>query len=467
MDRFSIVALAAMLGSGSVFAGYALPAPPPGFGGSPGNWTMAPAANAPTVGGGSPASNAPTFRGPGPVIPGPAGAGIPTTAAYRLAPGAARALARGAARFLIPGAGWALAGAWLAAECIERQGGSWVLTCGFPTPPQSDGYQYRPVHAFYPGAPVYFPSASQACDDFRGKAQAAYAAQNPSATVTGSEVITCAVGGMKVRVHFKFGTGPAVYADYTSELYRSTSSCPVGWYITPAGCVQNPPPQPITPEEIEERMAPKPLPEILPPGFPYPLDPVAPSIWNPEPLPDVQPGQDPKSRPLRVPQGDPQPVPNTNPQQYRQPMTRWASSPTASDPWRMDVRPEETTGTDPKGIEQPQSETSGSPEGKKPEQFDLCAEHPDIIACQVFKPDELEAKPVPNENKNLAITPDGGWGASTASCPADKTASLSFGPIAFSYEPLCLFANGIRPMVIALAWFSAALTFFGFARKDT
>ncbi|MNY71337.1 Neisseria meningitidis TspB protein [compost metagenome] len=74
---------------------------------------------------------------------------------------------------------------------------------------------------------------------------------------------------------------------------------------------------------------------------------------------------------------------------------------------------------------------------------------------------------MPNENKTLAITPDGGWGASSASCPADKTASLSFGPIAFSYEPLCLFASGIRPMVIALAWFSAALTFFGFARKDT
>ncbi|MNL27422.1 Neisseria meningitidis TspB protein [compost metagenome] len=223
----------------------------------------------------------------------------------------------------------------------------------------------------------------------------------------------------------------------------------------------SPPPQVVTPEEIEEEMAPKPLPETLPPGFPYPLDPEAPFIFNPTP------GTNPQAQPLRVPQGNPVPVPNTNPQQYRQPVTRFTPAPTADDPFRLDGRPEEIVTESPTGMTGPETVTSGSPNGEKPEQFDLCKEHPDIIACQVFKPDELEAKPVPNENKSLAITPDGGWGASTASCPADKTASLSFGPIAFSYEPLCLFASGIRPMVIALAWFSAALTFFGFARKDT
>ncbi|MNL25770.1 Neisseria meningitidis TspB protein [compost metagenome] len=213
-------------------------------------------------------------------------------------------------------------------------------------------------------------------------------------------------------------------------------------------------------------MAPKPLPQTLPPGFPYPLDPLAPSIWNPEPLTETPPGVDPKSRPMRVPQGEPQAVPNTNPQQYRQPVTRWANSPTESDPWRMDVRPEEITGTDPKGIEGPQSETPQSPDGKKPEQFDLCAEHPDILACAKVKLDPIEPKEVKHDTKNLAITPDGGWGPSSSSCPADRSTAVSFGTVVFSYQPFCQFANGIRPVVIAVAWLLAAGAFFGMARKD-
>lgn len=132
----------------------------------------------------------------------------------------------------------------------------------------------------------------------------------------------------------------------------------------------------------------------------------------------------------------------------------------------MDVRPEEITGTDPKGIEQPQSETSGSPDGKKPEQFDLCAEHPDIIACQIFKPDELEAKPLANKDVPLSLNPDGGF-PSGGSCPQPKTVQLMGQTYAFSMQPLCDFAVGIKPLLIGFAWLSAALVFLGVARRES
>jgi hypothetical protein len=442
MDRFSlIVGVAVLAGAAGSAQAYVSPSPPAGFGGSPGAWTHTPPTATQQLGS--------IMRGPGPKIPG----GPVTKGAFRLGAGAARALAGGIARGLIPGVGLALGVAWLASKCVEKQGGQWVLTCGGSTPPQSDGFEYR----YSSGAVIssWSPSRQAACTDF--------------VSLVGSSG-----GDVIAKNGVVNASGVCTYQTYwktTGEFYQNSSvspasvrpaaNCPAGWYVTPAGCVQTPPPQVLTPEQIEEKMAPEPLPEVLPPGFPYPLDPLAPFIFEPDTATPPNP------QPIWVPQGNPVPIPNTNPQQYRQPVTRFDPAPTTDDPFRLDARPEEIVGTSPTGMTSPQTGQSGQPPGEKPEQFDLCKEHPDIIACQVFKPDELEAKPVPNENRQLAITPDGGWGASSASCPADKTASLSFGPIAFSYEPLCLFASGIRPMVIALAWFSAALTFFGFARKDT
>jgi len=316
----------------------------------------------------------------------------------------------------------------------------------------SDGYEYSPNNA-----DPWFPNRKGACD--RAVVLQSQAAGYTNYTAWSGEVIVSGADTGNCLVRAKSPGGDPFSTVW--QIRRKSSTCPVGWYMTPAGCIQQPQPQPVTVEQIEEDMATKPLPQTLPPGFPYPLDPTAPFIFEPDTA------NPPNAQPLRVPQGNPIPIPNTNPQQYRQPVTRFTPAPTTDDPFRLDVRPEEIVGTDPSGMQTPQPVTTGAPAGKEPDKFDLCKEHPDIIACQVFKPDELQPLPVPNENKNLAITPDSGWGASSASCPADKHAQLSFGPIAFSYEPLCLFANGIRPMVIALAWFSAALTFFGFARKDS
>lgn len=440
MDRFSLIFAASVLTAGSAHA-FISPSPPPGFGGTPGNWTHTPPTAAQQLG--------QIMRGPGPRIPnGPVAGG-----AFRLGAGAARGLAGAVARGLIPGVGLALGLAWLASNCFEKEGGQWVRTCGpgLETPPQSDGIEYRI------GVQDWHFTKMAACEPYM------VLVDNERPEYTHHSPYITADGRCSWKQRTIYQPDVDLENDFPPSEFQTRQSltCPAGWYVTPAGCMYSFPKPTVTPEQIEEEMAPKPLPQQLPPGFPYPLSPDAPFIFEPDTA------NPPNAQPVRIPQGNPVPIPNTNPQQYRQPVTRFTSSPTPEDPFRLDARPEDLIGESPTGITGPQPVTSGTPAGEKPEQFDLCKEHPDIIACQVFKPDELEAKPVPNENKTLAIAPDGGWGASSASCPADKTASLSFGPIAFSYEPLCLFASGIRPMVIALAWFSAALTFFGFARKDT
>jgi hypothetical protein len=353
--------------------------------------------------------------------------------------------------------GVAIGIAWLASNCYEKQGGAWVRTC-FPSeqPPEiSDGYKYwtnyDPVVG---GVRATHNTARDACVYAGGRIDSLNGAGWVS-TYTGT---TGNESTLACSFTQTFNGAPRGTA--TETLGRQGNpACPAGWYVTPAGCIQSYQPQPVTVEQIEADMAGKPLPATLPLGVPYPLDPSAPFIFNPTP------GDSPIGQPLRVPQGNPVPVPNTNPQQYRQPVTRWASSPTASEPWRMSADPQDVISESPQGMTEPQSETSGTPSGEKPEQFDLCKEHPDIIACQVFKPDELDAKPIVDKQVPLALNAEGGFPMG-GSCPQPKSVVLMGKTFAFSMQPLCDFALGIKPLLIGFAWLSAALVFLGVARRE-
>lgn len=92
-------------------------------------------------------------------------------------------------------------------------------------------------------------------------------------------------------------------------------------------------------------------------GVPVPVD--APVI-NPSP------GLNPIHQPLMIPLGDPVPVPNSNPQRWEQPVARVVPSPTASDPWRVDVREEKVVSETPDPINDPDP-TPDSPDPSKQE----------------------------------------------------------------------------------------------------
>lgn len=443
MDRRSKLVAAALLASAGASHAFISPSPPAGFGGTPGNWTHTPPTAAQQLGS--------IMRGPGPKIPN----GPVTNGAFRIGAGGARALAGAAARLAIPGVGLALGIAWLASQCYERQGGQWVRTCGGNTPPQSDGNEWA-----YSSSGPWYSSRGSACTAYAGFRNST--STTLTFTINNADEGGPAITNYRCRLNQFWKTGPnagqANGTDATPYEVRG-SACPAGWYITPAGCVQTPPPQVVTPEEIEEDMATKPLPQTLPPGVPYPLDPLAPFIFEPDAA------NPPNPQPLWVPQGNPVPIPNTNPQQYRQPVTRFDPAPTTDDPFRLDGRPEEIVGTSPTGMTGPQTGQSGQPPGEKPEQFDLCKEHPDIIACQVFKPDELTPMPMPNKEVPLALNAEGGF-PTGGSCPQPKVLTLMGKSFAFSMQPLCDFALGIKPLLIGFAWLSAALVFLGVARRE-
>lgn len=436
MDHRSALVATILLAGTCTASAFVSPSPPPGFGGTPGNWTFSPSSPADQLG--------KIVRGPGPSI---AGVGE-TRAAYKLAGGAARALARGVLMGGVPGA-LVLGTLWLAEHCFERQDGQWIRTCGNAPPDVevSDGHYY---YAEYNNPHLgTFRSAAAACAAY----VAYYSGVLSHITINYPNSIgrigTC--GGYRIDANGKKDLL------YTAYVYRGESkTCPAGWYVTDAGCVANPPPATVRPEVIEEEMAEKPLPLKLPPGIPYPIET---PIWNPSP-------EDPEvSQPLRVPQGIPQKIPDTNPQKYRQPITEWTHSPTASDPWRMDVTPKDVVSESPIGQTGPESGSPGGPPSvPRDEAADLCEKNPDVVACQRLG--DIAAQPVPNENRHLAISKDPGWGPEMGRCPEPKTARVLGVTLSLPFTMLCDFALGIRPLLIAFAWLSAAMTFMGLSRRD-
>lgn len=213
---------------------------------------------------------------------------------------------------------------------------------------------------------------------------------------------------------------------------------------------------PVSQLEFEETMASKPLPPGVPRVLPIPL-PVDPPLINPTPAPESKPS------PLRVPMGEPQPVPSTSPQQYRTPVVDIVPAPTPLEPWRVDVQPKDLTTSDPAPLPQastpPVTPPAGTTTQSKTETPDLCKENPDILACSKPELDTPDEDQVPTKNKEVSITPAGGFGSSGGSCPAGKT--LKAGGIQLSYQPVCDFMSGLRPVVIALAWLGAGLILLG------
>ena len=217
----------------------------------------------------------------------------------------------------------------------------------------------------------------------------------------------------------------------------------------------------VSPQEFEDGMAPIPIPDSVPKVMPFPLP------MDPIPFINPSPGSTPVSQPLRLPQGSPQPIPVTSPQQYRQPVIDLIPSSIPQSPWRIELVPRDIISTDPTPL--PETSTPSptpDPATEPAKDDDLCAKNPDILACQKIDLGTLDPVAISNVNRSLGITPDGGWGPSSAGCPAPKTATVMGVSLVMPFTLICDFASAIRPMLIGFAWLSAALTFFGLGRKD-
>lgn len=366
MIKKALIAAAVLLAF-SAHAGYAQLASPSGYSSAAGGHTYAASAANDKVFG-------KVIHQPNGLSANVGGQSVKMPAAYRLAANAPRIAA--AAIFLNPyvRTGVAIA-AWLGLANFVWDAATqkWVTTDNVNGYPVSGGYTYL-IQTGGVDSGVHY-SASSACSAWIA---AATARDGHQRTLKGVTDTSCS------------WFGPAWPGGASVSISRlAATNCPVGWYVTPAGCVQTPPPKSLTQEEFEDALSSKPMPEKVPlelPGnTPLPVE---------QPYINPAPGENPANRPLRVPTGEPQPIPNTNPQQWRQPYVDIVPAPTPESPWRVDVKPGETTSTNPNPVENPQPDSQDKP--TEEEDKSLCEKHPEIAACEKV---EVTDKPLPDQPK--------------------------------------------------------------------
>lgn len=250
----------------------------------------------------------------------------------------------------------------------------------------------------------------------------------------------------------------------------------------------------ISPQSVATQMSPYKLPADLANSLPYSM-PVTSPIFNPDPLGSPQPMRVPMGEPVRYP--NPQYDPATNPIPYiwKTPVVDILPAPTPYDPWRTDIQPKDVVKTDATPV--PETSTppvEPSPGTETPSQAapglcdqypsiiacktafpKLCEENPGILACKTELPKFCETNPehisckeldTPEDqnldpiNKNVSITPDGGWGGG-GSCPQTKTITVQGRTIPIPLDLICQYMQGLRPIIISMAWLSAGFILLG------
>lgn len=103
------------------------------------------------------------------------------------------------------------------------------------------------------------------------------------------------------------------------------------------------------------------------------------------------------------------------------------------------------------------AEDGETPPPEEPTPF--CEQYPDASACQPLG--DTQEEELDEETVNVPWSQEGGAGGT---CPAPIQISVLGTQHAIQWTPICQVASGIRPIVIGLAWLSAALWLFLMAR---
>lgn len=219
----------------------------------------------------------------------------------------------------------------------------------------------------------------------------------------------------------------------------------------------------VTPVEYDGEVKPAlqgiPLPSKLPDAIPLEL-PVDLPIINPSPALEPQPLFVPTGNPVQNPSFDPDKAVSPQNQPYVQPGIRVIPAPTQSNPWQVDVQPVDRPVASPNPNPEPSMEGDPNTEDKpKEDQRDLCEKNPDILACA--KLDTPDDQDIPASEKPISITPDSGWGPDGGTCPAPKVIMTQGRSIPIPFDLFCTYMQGMRPIIIAMAWLSAAFILIG------
>lgn len=412
------------------FAGYAQVQPPPGFSGNSGTgWFYRAPANEAWIGN--------TVRTAGSLNVG--GQAVKMPAAMRLAANAGRFAGRAAFGnpwLFVAAAGVSLAVDYYASHNLIVQDGVWkkrVETGSAPGSCQINGQTFPTIDGCVAwGVSAYFTQADTVYMNPRYES------------------------GWFMFEHYVISNGPAfTYHDQPMPITILTTVPAETRYDV------------LTRQQFEDEVAPIPLPVGVPEHFPTPVEwPVEAPILNPSPALEPQPMRVPTGNPVPIPL--PVPNPNNDPQRWREPVVDITPAPTPEDPWRVDLTPRDITNDSPTpspiGTPAPVTDPNAPPQTDKPP--GLCDQYPDILACQKVELGELPPTTIADDRRDMAITPSSGWGPANGSCPAPRTAVVMGKTISMPFTGLCDFANAIRPLIIGMAWLSAALIFMGLGRKE-
>lgn len=119
--------------------------------------------------------------------------------------------------------------------------------------------------------------------------------------------------------------------------------------------------------------------------------------------------------------------------------------------------------TDPANNVTTTTTTTATPTGEPPppeEQSKFCEEFPEASACQELGEHEPDGE-LGEEQRALSWSPEL---SAAGSCPAPITLSIMGSTQSLEWSSVCDLASGVRPVVIALAWLSAAVFVFGVGR---
>lgn len=96
------------------------------------------------------------------------------------------------------------------------------------------------------------------------------------------------------------------------------------------------------------------------------------------------------------------------------------------------------------------------------EKQDQCEKYPDTLGCANL--DIPVAEDLAKQTVPIALISPVSVGG-VGSCPAPMTASFLGQNVEVAFTPLCIFADTLRPLVLAIAWLSAGLIFIGGVRN--
>lgn len=402
------LSVAAALGSFQVaHAGYAQATPPVGWsagGGAGGSFTGTKAANGATFLSGSVSTNASLNVG---------GRAVSMPATMRFAANAPRVAA--AAIMLHPGIRTAASIAvWLGLAGLVYDAATNTWFAPDQTHIVSDGYVYLVVG----DSGQMSPTPEAACYSYTSKYP-----NFTNVAFTGGKCTYSAYGYRETRDIQKY----------------SNSSCPVGWYHTPAGCTQTAQPKTVTPEQAVEEIIKHPMPDDAPKYIPEPL---------PVEMPYFEPLFIPTGNPVANPKYDPSKPLSPENQPFVQPGTKVSPAPAPGAPWQVDTVPVNRPTPTPEGSTEPSTEPStDTPREDGKEDRDFCDKNPNVLACLELDTPEGE---IPKGTFNVTYSVENSWG--NGSCPADKYSTLAGKSVkVYDWEQTCDYvATYVRPILYVL-----------------